>query len=132
MGRRNRERIARIVAGEEAPMSGRNRDRVQKVGVKYLQKQSTSNQVQFLADSLHSGRLSASKLRQALKDNAPKEMHKGAEKLVKKGSAVTVDALMKEIRDDNGFLAVASEVGLDEDWFMGLALSESKLWEDEA
>lgn len=128
MGIRDRLRKARILAGEEAPISQRNGDRMQKARVATLQRSSTAKQVGFLADSLHSGRLTARELRRALENNAYIEMRKGAEKLVKKKKAVTVDALLKEYRKDKAFQQLAAEVGLDEAWFVKLAESVCRRW----
>lgn len=130
MGRRDRERVARIQAGEEKPMSTRTQERVEKVGTAYLQRLSTSSQVQFLADSLHSGKLPPNRLRKELMNNAPKEMNKGAKKLIKQGKTPTIDLLMKDYWEDKAFQALASEVGLDEEWFVELAKQEveNKKW----
>lgn len=124
MGKRDRERIARIKTGLEKPISATVLKKAKETGVAYLQSQSTSKQVQFLADSLHSGNLSASRLRKELVKAAPKEMHDGAEKLRKKGETPTVALLLEEYRSDRAFQALACEVGLDEEYFMELAKTE--------
>ena len=135
MGRRDRERIARILAGDEAPISAGIRARVKEkmvdVGVAAVKSYSTSRQIQFLADALHTGRLPARKLQEVLKDNAPKEMRKGTEKLVKKHKTPTVELLLEEYYKDEGFQALALEVGLNEQWFIELAESECQKWEDD-
>ena len=129
MGIRDRLRKARILAGEEKPISECDRDRMQKAGVATLQRSSTPSQIGFLADSLHSGRLTPEKLRKALGNNAGAEMHKGARLLAKKKKAVTVDALLEEYRHDEAFRNLAAEVGLGEDWFVKLAGVECRRWE---
>ncbi len=130
MGRRNRERVARILAGEETPISAQTRERIRNIGVSTLESYSTSKQVQFLAESLHSGRLSPSKLQGTLKRNAPGEMRKGAEKLNKKGKIPTVELLLKDYRGDKAFQTLAAEVGLDEAYFTALAESECSRWKE--
>lgn len=128
MGRRDRERIARIIAGQETPRAKLAMERVKNTAVHSLQRFSTSNQIKFLADSMHQGRLPASQLRDALKSNARKEMHKGAEKLAKKKKEVTVDKLLEEYRKDKEFQKLADEVGLDEAFFIRLAELECDKW----
>ncbi len=96
----------------------------QKVGAKVLQHYSTDKKVEFLSESLRVGKLSPSKLRESLERFAPREMRKGADKLIKKGKAVTVDNLLEEYHKDNRFQKVASDVGLDESWFVALAERE--------
>ena len=130
MGRRNRLRVARIMAGEEVAISARNRDRIKGAGVSFLQKQSTSKQVRFLSESLDSGSLTLASLKKAVGDNTPDQMKKGAEKLAKKKKAVTVDALMKEIREEKGFLELMARVGLDEQWFVSRAEAECNMWSE--
>ena len=123
MGRRDRERVQRILEGKETPFANSVREHMRSTGVAAIRASSTSNQVKFLADSLHSGRLSPSKLRKALEDNAHKEMRKGADKIIGKGKPLTVDALLEEYRKDKEFQALATEVGLNEEWFIRLAES---------
>jgi len=134
MGKKDRERVERtgmvfrdgkLVSVKEA-MSDRDRERIHYTGKAVLQASSTSSQVKVLAESLRTGRLSPSKLRKALKDNAPKEMRKGADKLIKKGKSLTVDSLLEEYRKDKEFQNLASEVDLDENWFIELAKAEIK------
>ncbi len=127
MGKRDRERIARIIAGEEEPIAGGRASMV--VGTTTLESFSTSNQIKVLADSLHSGRLSSSELKEALVNNARKEMLKGVKKLMKRKKIPTVDLLLEEYRADKAFQDLANEVGLDEGWFMGLAKTVIYRWE---
>ncbi len=133
MGKRNRERIARILAGEEGSRSetvaSRVKDKIQSIGQRTLESLSTSKQVEVLASSLHTGRVSSSKLRSCLKANAVTEMQKGIKKLAKKGKTPTVDLLLEEYRGDREFQKLASEVGLDEEWFIQLAKTECQKWE---
>ena len=124
MGRRDRERIARILTGKEKPIADRVRERMSKVAVSTLRNYSTSSQVKFLADSLHSGKLAPSKLRKALEDNAHKEMSKGADNIIKSGKKLTIESLLKEYYKDTEFRKLAAEVELDEAWFVRLAKSE--------
>ena len=105
-------------------VSDADRERMQQVGHNTLQAMRTNDQIKVLRDSLHQGRLSPSKLRKALDDNAHKEMRKGADKLRKKGNPVTVDVLLKEYHKDRDFRELATEVGLDEAWFVALAKKE--------
>lgn len=101
------------------------RERMQRVGQRELQSMSTDNQIKVLRDSLHEGRLKPDKLRKALEDNAYEEMRKGADKLHKKGKPVTVVALLEEYHKDKDFQQLATEVGLDEAWFVALAEKET-------
>lgn len=105
-------------------VSDAERGRMQQRGLKVLLTMDTSNQIKVLHDSLHQGRLKPDKLRKSLEDNACKEMRKGADKLRRKGKPVTVDALLEEYHKDKDFQKLASEVGLDEAWFVALAEKE--------
>ena len=134
MGKRDRERFAStgmvyrngvlVDAAKTRDVSEADRERMQKVGYNALQAMNTGNQVKVARDSLRQGKLSPGMLRKALEDNAPKEMKKGADKLRKKGKAVTIDALLEEYRNDRDFRELATEVGLDEAWFIALAEKE--------
>jgi hypothetical protein len=124
MGRRDRERIARILLGKEKPIADKVREKMNRVAVSTLQNYSTSNQVKFLADSLHSGKLAPSKLRKSLEVNAHKEMSKGADKIIKSGKKLTMEFLLDEYYKDTEFRKLATEVGLDEAWFVALAETE--------
>ena len=103
-------------------------ERARKIGVSALTARSTSSQVRIMAEALHTGRLSIGKLRKALEDNAPKEMGKGAKKLLKKHKEVTVDALLVEYCKDEEFQNLAAEVGLDAEWFVKVAENECRKW----
>ena len=70
-------------------------------------------------------------MRESLKDNAGKEMRKGAVKLNKKGKIPTVELLLEEYNKDIEFQRLAAEVGLDAKWFTDLAESECKQWRTE-
>lgn len=124
MGKRNRERIARILAGKESALSARVKETMVSAGVSTVEKYSVDKQIQFLADALHEGRLSPNKLRRELERNAPLEMRKGADKLIKQGRAINVDALLMEYRSSEGFQELATEVGLNQQWFTELAKQE--------
>lgn len=119
-----RHRNGSIVSAEEARKVDKERQQMERVGVATIQAASTSSQVQIMSEALRTGRLSHSKLREALEENAPKEMSKGAGKLAKKGKPITVDALLEEYRGDKAFQKLASEVGLNETYFIELAERE--------
>lgn len=124
MGRRDRERLQRILSGEEKSISEQKRGELAKTAVSILQRESTDKQVSFLQGAIGEGRLKQSKLRQTLEANAPKEMRKGIEKLVKKGKIPTVDLLLEEYRREKSFQKLAGGVGLTEEWFIRLAENE--------
>ncbi|KKK82833.1 hypothetical protein LCGC14_2799430 [marine sediment metagenome] len=109
---------------------GRQKKKVAQGVVGQLQTQSTSSQVAFLRSALDSGKLAPEKLRKALVNKAPGEMAKGAKRINPKGSKPTVDELMKDIRKDGEFMALASRVGLDEEYFINLAKNECRKWSD--
>jgi len=121
MGKVGRERKERILAGLEKPISEETRGKARRTGLKKLQSQSTPKQVDFLADTLHSGHLGAGKLKRQLVKNAPNEMKKGIVRLRREGKTPTVDLLLEEYRNDTGFQKLANEVGLDSTWFENLA-----------
>ena len=121
MGKVGRERKERILAGLEKPISEETRGKARRTGLKKLQSQSTPKQVDFLADTLHSGHLGAGKLKRQLVKNAPNEMKKGIVRLRREGKTPTVDLLLEEYRKDKGFQKLANEVGLDSTWFENLA-----------
>lgn len=128
MGKRDRERIARIESGIIKPISEKTRERVVKAGTSILKHLSFNSQVNVLAESLRTGRMSREYLQSVLKENAPSEMRKGIIKLNNKGQALTVDNLLKEYRSDKGFQDLANEVGLSEQYFVDLATSELEAW----
>lgn len=104
------------------------KEKIRGVGVSVLTKLPTISQVGIMSAALHTGRLKADNLRQALENNAPTEMHKGALKLRDKSRAITVDALLEEYRGDKAFQELAAEVGLDEGYFEKLAENEAGKW----
>ncbi len=128
MSKRDKERFEQTGKvfrnGELVNISEAERKRMHRAGYNALQAMGTGNQIKVLRDSLHQGRLKSSKLRKTLEDNAHVEMRKGANKLHKKKEPVTVDALLREYRKDSDFRELASEVGLDEAWFIALAEKE--------
>jgi hypothetical protein len=130
MGKKaNRERAAGGTFFRSGrPVSDAERERMHKVGDKVLQKMSTKDQVQVLADSLHQGRVTKGKLRGELSRNAVIEMRKGGDKLRKKKKPVTVEALLEEYRDpkNSKLRGLASEVGLGESFFVKLAEAECR------
>lgn len=124
MGRRDRERLQRILNGDEKPIRHVG---LAGVAVQVLQRQSTDKQVDFLHGAIAAGGLTHNKLRQQLETNAPKEMQKGIDKLVKRGKTPTVDLLLEEYRREKAFQKLAGSVGLDETWFVRLAKAELDL-----
>jgi hypothetical protein len=124
MGKRYKKHAEKARA-RNARLSGYSREQVVKAGVAVVQHYSTPKQTQFLAESLHSGKLSPARLRGALEDNAPVEIHKGANKIINKGKQVTVDLLLDEYNKDVVFQNLAAEAGLDRQWFTNLAERET-------
>ena len=124
MGLRDRLRQQRVEAGLEQPIV---HEKVRGLIVDTITRAPTDTQVGILSESLATGKLQNSKLRQSLEKNAPIEMRKGIEKLVKKGKVPTVDLLLEEYRSSKSFQKLAGSVGLDEAWFVKLA--EDKLAE---
>lgn len=94
--------------------------------VETIQKLDTDTQVGLLSESIDNGKLKNSLLRRTLEKNAPVEMRKGIEKLIKKGKTPTVDLLLEEYRGSKSFQKLASSVGLGEAWFVQLAEDEIK------
>ena len=92
-------------------------------GVQEVKHLNTSKQVEFLAESLRTHKLTTFKLRRTLEQNAPAEMHKGALELIKKHN-LTMDNLMAEYNKDEGFQQLADSVGLHRGFFEALARSE--------
>jgi hypothetical protein len=123
VGRRNRERAEKILAGDE---SGRVRHKVARKAVNLLQALSTRKQVEFLSESLRTGRLSPDELRGQLMANAHEEMRKGITKLHRKNREITVDKLLEEYRKETEFRELAEKVGLDEDYFIDVAGEEMR------
>ena len=123
MGRRNRERAERVLAGDE---SGRVRHKVAHKVVNVLQALSTKKQVEFLSESLDRGRLKPDELRGQLMANAHEEMRKGIAKLHRKGQEITVDRLLEEYRKETAFRELAEKVDLDEDYFIDVAGEEMR------
>lgn len=130
MSKKDRERATQtgMVFRDGQLVDAKSIQRMQKIGVRVLERLGTKNQIKVLRDSLHTGRITADKLRKELEENAYKEMSKGARKLAKKHKDVTVDALLKEYRDDENFQALADEVGLTEEFFVGVAEAECRNW----
>ena len=123
MGRRNRERVERILARDE---SGRVRHGVIGKTASMLQVLSTKKQVEFLSESLDKGRLKPDELRSQLMANAHKEMRKGIVKLDRKGEEITVDKLLEDYRRETAFRELAEKVGLDEEFFVSVAGEEMR------
>lgn len=129
MGRRDRERIARIREGKEEPISAKALDNpVARKAVAFasrgavvaeLRKAEISDQIDVLNSQVVSSR--PDKLRKAMASKAPKEMDKGIKRLQKEGKNVSVDALCVEIKTAPGFLPMCERIGLDLAWFEKLA-----------
>ena len=129
MGRRDRERIARIDAGLEKSVSAKALDNPiarkavalasHSAVIDELRKASTSDQIDVLNSRVASSR--PDKLRKAIASKAPAEMDKGIRKLQKEGKDITIDALCAEIKTTPGFLSMCEQVGLDLAWFEKLA-----------
>jgi len=129
MGRRDRERIARIQDGSEKSIASqvlnnpvaRKAVAIASKGsvISELQKAGTSDQIDVLNSQVASAR--PGKLRKAIAGKAPKEMDNGIRKLQKEGKDVTVDSLCEEIKTTPGFLPMCEKVGLSLEWFEQLA-----------
>jgi hypothetical protein len=117
----DRLRKERLESGLEEPI---RHDKVRGLVVNTIMKSPTDTQVGILEESLGSGKLQNSKLRQTLEQHAPIEMRKGIAKIFKKGKIPTVDLLLEEYRGSKSFQKLASSVGLDETWFVKLAEDE--------
>lgn len=134
MGRKNRERIARIEVGLEEPISPRfkvalyNPIARQAVAissrgavVKELSQGSTTDQVNRLDDLVGTGNLPARRLKEALMKKAPKEMDKAIRDFRKKGKEISVDNLCAEAESTPSFVKMCENVGLPMSWFRELA-----------
>lgn len=135
MGRRNRERIARIEAGQEESIASKVKKGLvdnplsrraiavasRKVVIEELSKGSTEDQVGKLNTLVGAGNLSKGKLKEAIMKKAPEEMDKAIKNFKKVGKPVTVDSLCAEVRSDTSFLNMCNQVGLELSWFENLA-----------
>lgn len=134
MGRRDRERVERINAGLEKPISDINRKMLsnpvarkavalasRKGIVEELSKGSVDEQTGRLDELVGTGVLPTEKLKQAIMRKAPKEMDKAIKKFRKQGKNITVDSLCSEIRSESGFLDTCERMGLNIEWFEKLA-----------
>lgn len=126
MGKRNRERIARIKAGKETSISESERKLAGKMIKTTLSQGSTSAQINRLRSLLNTGALSANKLKETIMDNAPKEMEKGIKKGIKEKKEITVEFLMKDFYKEAGFRGLCQEIGLSKDYFIDLAKQKIK------
>lgn len=124
MGRRDRERIARIEAGQEEPVRNAFSPTIRKAisfitrgsVVKELRNASTEDQIGVLQSTVP-----GNKMKDAITRAAPGEMDKAIRKFQKEGKEVTVDTLCAEIKSTPGFLAMCTKAGLDLAWFEDLA-----------
>jgi len=126
MGKKNRERVARIVAGIERPIQQAIALSARGVVARELEKGSTSNQVTKLNELVGTGMLSDKVLKSAIMAKAPGEMDKAIKKYRKEGKPITVESLLTEVRSEPGFLALCARVGLDYGWFEQLAQERMK------
>lgn len=133
MGRRDRERIERIMAGKEKPFRHLNNPVARKAValasrsdvIKTLEQASTEDQLDALNRTVAGQR--PDKLKQALMKKTPKEMDKAIYDFLKNGKAVNVATLTEEIRNTPDFLALCSRVGLELSWFEQLARDRMKI-----
>ena len=123
MGRRNRERVARILAGAEEPRAARKilAAASRRGVVRELSKGSVTDQVGRLDSLVGTGELSGGRLRSAIMSKAPGEMDKAIRKFQKQGKEVTVDALCSEVKSTPEFLRMCNNVGITVEWFEELA-----------
>lgn len=130
MGRRDRERIERIKAGEESPISKAASTPASKSILSFLSrgkvkqelsKGSVTEQTGKLDELVGTGHLPAGNLKAAIMRKAPGEMDKAIKKYRKLGKEVTVESLLIEVRSEPGFLKTCEKVGLDYKWFQNLA-----------
>lgn len=132
MGRRNRERVARIQAGLEVPIAvqraaanpvGRQvlRAASHKGVVAELSAGSTLEQIDRLDSLAGTGALPPSRLKAAIMAKAPGEMDKAIRKFKKEGREITVEALCAEAKSDANFVRMCQNIGLPMEWFEALA-----------
>lgn len=121
MGRRNRERIARIREGLEKPIRHAIARSAHSRVVEELSKGTTDEQVSRLNEMAGTRELPAGKLKEAIMVKAPKQMDEAIKKYRKEGKPITVDSLLVEVRTEPGFLKMCENVGLDYGWFKALA-----------
>jgi len=134
MGRRDRERVQRIQAGEEESIAGRvGRPASNPIGrgilrrashkgvVEELSKRDVTDQVHRLDSMAGTGELPGGELAKAIKDKAPKEMDKAIKKFRKQGEEITAESLCAEIKSTPGFLQMCNNVGITLGWFKDLA-----------
>ncbi len=104
------------------------KDQILSNGVQNIQKAPLDTQIKFL------GKAKGGILRNAMEQQAPGEMHKGAERLRREGKPVTVDNLLRDGNNPDsyynspGFRKLAENAGLDEAWFVALAAKECESW----
>jgi len=139
MGRRDRERIQRVQAGEEESIADRVRRLASNpIGRRILKKASHKGVVEELSkgdvtDQVHrldslagTGELPEGKLAKAIRDKAPKEMDKAIKKFKKRGEEITVESLCAEIKSTPGFLQMCNNAGITLEWFEDLARERMK------
>jgi hypothetical protein len=143
MGRRDRERKARIERGEEKSISQQARETAAKLAsnplgrrilrrtahkgvVEELSQGTTVDQIQRLDGMAGAGEIPTGAIGKAIKKKAPGEMDKGIKKLKKEGKPVTVDTLCAEIKSTPGFLDMCNREGITLEWFENLARERMK------
>lgn len=84
-----------------------------------LNRASTADQIETL-NSTVAGR-KPTKLADAIKSKAPREMDSAIKKFRREGREITVASLTAEIKSTPGFLKMCERVGITLDWFEELA-----------
>lgn len=95
-----------------------------KAGIEVIKRAPMNSQLKFLQDAMDKGLVTETAVQKVIMNEAPKEMHKGTERLLKEGKPVTIDALMEDYRNQPDFRSLADRLGLKEDYFLGLAKAE--------
>ncbi len=87
-------------------------------------------QIKGLRNLVRSGMAPIAKTAQLLSKNSMKDMQKQVKEARKKGEDITVEDLTKNLKDEKEFMELCKDVGLDMEFFEGLAekalVSESK------
>jgi hypothetical protein len=99
-------------------------NRAKSKAVSDLQRQSTDVQVAFLTEALNTGLLTPALLRKNIEHEAPGQMRKAADGIVRKGGIPTVDRLLGDYNTVPGFKELTIRLGITEEWFRGQAEAE--------
>jgi hypothetical protein len=97
-----------------------------KAVVTELSKGSLADQSYGLIDMVNSGALKTSKLANALKSKAVKEMDKAIRDFQKRHKEISVETLTAEVREETAFLEMCNCVGITLAWFEDLARERIK------